>query len=244
MRLPFNSSYPITQPFGVNPGDYAKFGMTGHNGIDYGLPSGTPVVAATNGIANVLYEAGGFGNYIQIVGPQYKTIYAHLQKALITNGALVSEGQVIGLSDNKGNSSGPHLHFGVKPIPQDNNNGYFGAIDPQPILNQGAEPMFNEGDRVNINLYLYGQDKGRFGGAVGKPWKEAMYYGIFETLEYKVDALVNSGDVPAIENTFGTTDGETTVGRTWKELFYDYATKHPTGGNTVTVLPPGDYRVQ
>jgi hypothetical protein len=137
MRLPFNSSYPITQPFGVNPADYAKFGMAGHNGIDYGLPSGTPVVAATNGIAYVLYEAGGFGNYVQIVGPQYKTIYAHLQKALITNGALVSEGQVIGLSDNTGNSSGPHLHFGVKPIPQDNNNGYFGAIDPQPILNQG-----------------------------------------------------------------------------------------------------------
>jgi Peptidase family M23 len=134
MRLPFHSSYPITQPFGVNPADYAKFGMAGHNGIDYGLPSGTPVLAATNGLAYVLYEAGGFGNYIQIVGPQYKTIYAHLQKALVANGALVSEGQVIGLSDNTGNSSGPHLHFGVKPIPQDNNNGYFGAIDPQPLI--------------------------------------------------------------------------------------------------------------
>jgi hypothetical protein len=134
MRLPFNGSYPLTQPFGVNPQDYAKFGMVGHNGLDYGLPSGTPVVAAHSGVAFVMYEAGGFGTYIQVVGTEYKTIYAHLQKAVINNGQTVQEGQLIALSDNTGNSSGPHLHFGVKPIPQDSNNGYLGAIDPAPLL--------------------------------------------------------------------------------------------------------------
>ena len=124
-----------------------------------------------------------------------------------------------------------------------------GALDLAKLISMAqamttGEPMFNEGDRVNINNYLYGRDVGRFKGAVGKSWKEAMYYGIFETVEFKTDALVNGGDVPAIENTFSSTDGETTVGRTWKELFYDYATKHPAASVTATELKPGVYRVK
>jgi murein DD-endopeptidase MepM/ murein hydrolase activator NlpD len=65
MRLPFNGNFPITQPFGVNPAAYAKFGMKGHNGIDYGLPSGTPVVAAISGTARVLSDPYGFGTTSQ-----------------------------------------------------------------------------------------------------------------------------------------------------------------------------------
>lgn len=142
MRLPFNGNFRVTQLFGVNPQDYAQFGMKGHNGIDYGLPTGTPVVAATAGTAYVLSDPPGFGDYVQVVGKDYKTIYAHLQKATISNGQQVVEGQQIGVSDNTGNSSGPHLHFGVKPIVGlNNNNGFFGAIDPQPILNQGTTTM-------------------------------------------------------------------------------------------------------
>jgi murein DD-endopeptidase MepM/ murein hydrolase activator NlpD len=142
MRLPFVGSFPVTQPFGVNPADYAQFGMKGHNGIDYGLPTGTPVVAAINGIAYVLSDPPGFGNYVQVIGTEYKTLYAHLKNATISNGQHVVEGQQIGVSDNTGNSSGPHLHFGVKPIiGLNNNNGFFGAIDPQPILNQGDQTV-------------------------------------------------------------------------------------------------------
>jgi hypothetical protein len=73
-----------------------------------------------------------------VTNGQYQTIYAHLTKATVPHGTQVAEGQQIGISGNTGNSSGPHLHLGVKPIPQDNNNGFFGAIDPQPILNAGG----------------------------------------------------------------------------------------------------------
>lgn len=83
-------------------------------------------------------------------------------------------------------------------------------------------PPFNEGDRVNINQYLYGKDIGRFSGAVGKDWKDAIYFGIFETADYKTDALINAGDVPAIEAALGTKDGATQVGKTWKDFFYYY----------------------
>jgi hypothetical protein len=89
--------------------------------------------------------------------------------------------------------------------------------------------MFNEGDRLNINAYLYGEDRGRFKSAVGKEWKEAMYFSIFETLEFKTDQLVNSGDIPAIELVYGTKDGNTVVGKTWKDVLYHYGINHKTG---------------
>lgn len=139
LRLPFNGSYALTQPFGANPAAYAQFGMKGHNGHDYGLPTGTPVLAATDGVALVLSDPGGFGLYIQVNGVEYKTVYAHLSRYSITNGQRVKAGQVIGYSGNTGNSSGPHLHFGVKPLNPDLKNGYYGAVDPAPLINGGSD---------------------------------------------------------------------------------------------------------
>lgn len=141
MRYPFNGNYRLTQGFGENPAAYAKFGMKGHNGLDYGLPTGTPVLAAEDGkVVTVASDPPGFGNYVRIQG-NYVTLYAHLDHATVPVGTRVTAGQQIGVSDNTGNSSGPHLHFGIKPLTADNNNGYFGAIDPMPILKQGESAM-------------------------------------------------------------------------------------------------------
>jgi septal ring factor EnvC (AmiA/AmiB activator) len=186
VRLPFSGNFPITQVFGVNPADYAQFGMKGHNGIDYGLPTGTPVVAATAGTAYVLSDPPGFGNYLQVVGKDYKTIYAHLKSATVSNGQQVSEGQQIGVSDNTGNSSGPHLHFGVKPIVGlNNNNGFFGAIDPQPLLNQGTTDMLNNPDDVkDLYLTLLGRaaTDAEAVSWTGKSWHD-VYYSIKDSPE-------------------------------------------------------------
>lgn len=149
MILPFSGSYPVTQRFGENPAAYAQFGMKGHNGIDYGLTTGTPVLAATDGVAQVLSDPPGFGTYVEITGAQYKTVYAHLKSASVTSGQSVRAGQQIGLSNNTGNSSGPHLHFGAKPINPDKTNGYFGAIDPAPLFNQGATTMPSSQDKTD-----------------------------------------------------------------------------------------------
>jgi len=115
-----------------------------------------------------------------------------------------------------------------------------GALDLAKLISMAqaiatGEPMFNEGDRLNINNYLYGEDRGRFKEAVGKLWKEAMYFGIFETPDYKIDALVNAGDIPAIELVYGTKDGETVVGKTWKDVLYHYGVNHKIGSTDAKV---------
>ena len=154
MRLPFNGSYPTTQAFNDSccRASYAKFGMQGHNGIDYGLPTGTKVVAAHNGTVYVGNEPGGYGNYIFITGDGYESVYGHLQKPLVSTGQRVTEGQEIALSNNTGNSSGPHLHFGVRPIGHNRNNGFLGYIDPLPLFNVQGGSMATKVTKETLRM--------------------------------------------------------------------------------------------
>lgn len=154
MRLPFSGSYPTTQGFNDSccRASYAKFGMQGHNGIDYGLPTGTKVVAAHNGTVYVGTEPGGYGNYIFITGDGYESVYGHLQKPLVSTGQRVTEGQEIALSNNTGNSSGPHLHFGVRPIGYNRNNGFLGYIDPLPLFNVQGGSMATKVTKETLRM--------------------------------------------------------------------------------------------
>lgn len=145
MRLPFNGSYAVNQRFN-DPccrATYAQYGMKGHNGLDFNLPSGTPIVAVRSGSLYRGYEANGYGNYLFLTdsnGDQY--VYAHLQN--MSNASYINEGEVIGHSDNTGNSSGPHLHFGYRPKNYNPNNGFLGYQDPIPLFNQTSEPKKEE----------------------------------------------------------------------------------------------------
>lgn len=131
MRKPFDGEFAMTQAFGGNPQDYVQFGLAGHNGVDWALPMGTPVLAAADGmVEDVGYDAGGYGYYITLVHDGgVRTVYGHLSRALMSRGDNVSEGQAIGKSGNTGNSTGPHLHWTVK-VPGQGGNGYRGAVDP------------------------------------------------------------------------------------------------------------------
>jgi hypothetical protein len=182
LRLPFNGSYRTNQPFGVNPGAYARFGLNGHDGIDYNLPSGTPVVAAIEGIATVHEDPSGFGHYVTVQNANLLTLYGHLQGYAVGNGQHVQEGQVIAWSNNSGNSTGPHLHFGVMPLPY-KNNGYGGFVDPLLYLNakpQGDTNMASlasEGDVDEIISQLTGlriTSNGNFKSLIGKPWPQVF----------------------------------------------------------------------
>ncbi|MEW6285464.1 MAG: peptidoglycan DD-metalloendopeptidase family protein [Chloroflexota bacterium] len=132
---------PITQLFGENPDIYKKWGFPGHNGIDYGIPNGTPVNSAAAGtVSQVSFENGGYGNYVKIAhqdgSKTFYTYYAHLASAAVSAGQKVKAGQVIGYSNNTGASTGPHLHFGLKIDGE--NPAYKGYVDPMPYFVSGG----------------------------------------------------------------------------------------------------------
>jgi hypothetical protein len=128
----FEGDHPISQLFGLHPEWYKPFGMLGHNGIDWALPSGTKLYSCIVGkVIENAYDANGYGKYIKIENDDCGVIYAHLRVlSPFKVGSSVSGGDTIGESGNTGNSTGPHLHFGVFPKPRDRSNGYAGYIDP------------------------------------------------------------------------------------------------------------------
>ena len=90
-------------------------GMTcysGHNAIDFTLPSGTPILAAAPG--KVIYTLASEGGILIDHGNGYRTVYWHLDKVIVNMGQDVADGQLLGWSDCRGTCSHPHLHFGLR----------------------------------------------------------------------------------------------------------------------------------
>jgi murein DD-endopeptidase MepM/ murein hydrolase activator NlpD len=88
-----------------------------HKGIDFAVPTGTPVMAAGAGVIQTAHWENGFGNFIVLNhGNGYATAYGHLSRyALgIRPGAHVRQGQVIAYSGATGLATGPHLHYEIR----------------------------------------------------------------------------------------------------------------------------------
>lgn len=110
---PCNGIRWITSLFGgrQSPGG---IGSTNHKGVDIGTPMGTPILAAKNGTVTWSSWKGGYGECIIINhGKGNSTLYGHLSGYNVKMGDTVTQGQVIGYSGSTGNSTGPHLHFGI-----------------------------------------------------------------------------------------------------------------------------------
>ena len=140
----------ITQKFGENPAAYADDGLKGHNGVDFGCPVGTDLLAAANGVIVEVGDQGksGYGKFFRIktVGGLQLT-YGHCSNVLVKNGQVVTVGQVVALSGNTGRSTGPHLHFGVRVYTPNGDianysNGFKGAVDPLPYFMNEPEQTF------------------------------------------------------------------------------------------------------
>jgi murein DD-endopeptidase MepM/ murein hydrolase activator NlpD len=104
----------ITSGFGPrsSPGGV---GSTNHEGIDFGVPEGTPIRAAKGGTVIIASYQGGYGNYTCIDhGGGLSTCYGHQSSFAVSAGQSVDQGQIIGYSGNTGASTGPHLHFEVR----------------------------------------------------------------------------------------------------------------------------------
>ena len=86
-----------------------------HQGLDYRVPTGTPVAAMNDGtvlLARFLYFEG---NCVVIDhGQGFLTLYFHLSEFKVKEGDRVKRGQEIGLSGGTGRATGPHLHVAVR----------------------------------------------------------------------------------------------------------------------------------
>lgn len=90
----------------------------GHDGIDIGVPLGTAVVAAADGIVTFTGQQSGYGTHVEVQHADgVVTTYSHLSKIDVVVGQKVKAGQQIAESGNTGHSTGPHLHFEVHPTP-------------------------------------------------------------------------------------------------------------------------------
>jgi len=132
---------PNAYPFKVKQAPSSSYGLRidpftrqykYHAGIDYSLPTGTPVLAAGDGkIKNVGYDQNN-GQFIIIEHDHgYVSKYAHLKTTFVTKGNLVKQGQPIGEVGSTGRSTSPHLHFEISQ-----NNA---PINPLLVLNQEAK---------------------------------------------------------------------------------------------------------
>ncbi|MBB4658940.1 M23 family metallopeptidase [Parvularcula dongshanensis] len=87
-----------------------------HKGVDFGAHSGTPIMAAGDGIVEQAGPFGTYGNYVRIRHQNgYETAYAHMSGFApgMRAGARVRQGDVIGYVGTTGRSTGPHLHYEV-----------------------------------------------------------------------------------------------------------------------------------
>ncbi len=87
-----------------------------HRGLDFAAPSGTPIMAAGNGVIESAGRNGAYGKYVRIRhNGRYKTAYAHLSRygRGIRRGKRVTQGQIIGYVGSTGRSTGAHLHYEV-----------------------------------------------------------------------------------------------------------------------------------
>lgn len=99
-----------------------------HQGVDWGLPTGSAVYASSGGTVTRAGWYGGYGYVVYIKHPGgTETRYAHLSKVQVSVGQTVKQGQRIALSGNTGVSTGPHLHFEIRV------NGV--AVNPLNYLN-------------------------------------------------------------------------------------------------------------
>ena len=112
LRTPIDGAR-ITSAYGMR----TLFGYTRmHKGVDFGAPTGTPILAAGDGVVDYVGRNGAYGNYVRLRhNSTYQTAYAHMSRFAsgLARGKRVRQGETIGYVGNSGRSTGPHLHYEV-----------------------------------------------------------------------------------------------------------------------------------
>jgi len=136
--------HPVSNPRITNP--YGKPNtryLAGyHTGIDYGCRVGTRIKSIAKGKVVQVFSSKAYGLVVVVRskkdGKFYRNYYCHLSAQLVKKGQRVEEGEVIALSGNTGNSTGPHLHLEtrVRPFGYRNNVKNPFIDDPKAFYNK------------------------------------------------------------------------------------------------------------
>lgn len=126
VHRPVAAEIRISSPYGSRIDPVTKKEGAFHYGIDFATPVGTPVIASVEGKIeaagweNAKDQKQGFGMRVRQVatidGRKCYVFYAHLSELSVKEGDVIQAGTRVGLSGNTGKSSGPHLHFEVRPV--------------------------------------------------------------------------------------------------------------------------------
>ena len=116
----------ITSEFG-----YRTHPVTGnygfHTGLDLAAPEGTPIKASFYGRVAETGSSDAWGNYVLMEHSDgFATYYCHMSEIYVDEGAVIRQGETVGLVGSTGWSTGPHLHFEVRI------NGI--RVDPEKLL--------------------------------------------------------------------------------------------------------------
>ncbi|MEU5842084.1 M23 family metallopeptidase [Rhodococcus sp. NPDC047139] len=127
-RVAFPAAGTLTSGFGPRWG-------TNHNGIDIANSIGTPIVSVTDGVVIESGPATGFGLWVRVRQDDGTIgVYGHIDASLVVPGQHVRAGEQIATMGNRGQSTGPHLHYEVwQP------NGT--KIDPMPWFHARGVPV-------------------------------------------------------------------------------------------------------
>jgi murein DD-endopeptidase MepM/ murein hydrolase activator NlpD len=113
---------------------------TAHTGIDLAMPEGTTLRALGEGVVDRVFD--GTSNIGKGLSVKFDdgthVIYGHMSEVKARIGEHVNTGEIIGFSGNTGNSTGPHLHLGMKASDGD-------WIDPTPL----ADKVVNHVGQIN-----------------------------------------------------------------------------------------------
>jgi murein DD-endopeptidase MepM/ murein hydrolase activator NlpD len=133
MRSRGGANNLISAGYGAREAQGGNWDSTGgvHQGTDYAVDSGTPVVAVKDGVVSGATLSADYGQAVIIDHAEgYSSVYAHLSNKEVSPGTRILQGQEIGKSGKSGNATGPHLHYEVWHGP---NN----PVDPSELKGAG-----------------------------------------------------------------------------------------------------------
>jgi len=151
--------------FGQPYGAPVQYGEGRHPGIDFNIPIGTPIIAASDGEIIKVSSPGaperigpkskdilGGGIFVAVQnGDHFKSLYGHLSKAFVKKGQSLKRGQLIGLS-GKTNTGSKHLHFEL--CKTEGRYGYYSdSYDPKDFWLGGKPQCFDP----NMDYSKYSQ---------------------------------------------------------------------------------------